>query len=40
MTATLLVHAAHHGGADGLFGVALLLIGAGAALWRVRRRDR
>jgi hypothetical protein len=43
MTATLLAHAGHiaphHGGTEGLTGVALLLIGAAAALWWTRRRD-
>jgi hypothetical protein len=40
MTTILLAHAgAHHGGTEGLVGVALLLIGAGVALWWTRRRD-
>jgi hypothetical protein len=42
MTATLLAHAGHvapHGNAEGFTGVALLLIGAAAALWWTRRRN-
>ncbi|HEX6358112.1 hypothetical protein [Actinophytocola sp.] len=40
MTATLLAHAGHvatHGGTEALTGVALLLVGAAAALWRAHR---
>lgn len=42
MTASLLAHAEHlapHAGTEGFIGVALLLIGAGAALWLTRRQD-
>jgi hypothetical protein len=42
MTTTLLAHAehvAHHGGTETFVAVALLLMGAGAALWRTRRRE-
>jgi hypothetical protein len=42
MTTTLLAHAGHvapHGGTEGFAGVALLLVGAAAALWWTRRRD-
>jgi MYXO-CTERM domain-containing protein len=42
MTTTLLAHAEHvapHVGTETFIGVALLLMGAGAALWRTRRRD-
>jgi hypothetical protein len=41
MTATLLAHAGHvasHGGTEGFIGVALLLLGSGAALWWTRAR--
>lgn len=38
MTATLLAHAAAHGGTGGFTGVVLLLLGAATALWRARRR--
>lgn len=41
MTTTLLAHAGHiasHGGTGAFVGVALLLMGAAAALWCTRRR--
>jgi hypothetical protein len=42
LPAALLAHAGHvapHGGAEGYIGVALLLIGAVAALWLTSRSD-
>jgi MYXO-CTERM domain-containing protein len=37
---TLLAHATSHGGTESFAGVALLLLGAAAALWHTRRRNR